>query len=161
MNDHRLQILAERAAAIVAPLAASRKRKSLVREELLAHLFQAYEEERSSMGDDQAVEAAIRRLGSTTEMTVRLQACVPAPEMVLALCWPRKETLMSRWSFLLLGLLGFFFGMGLILPALAKYKQMGALPTDGKVFLAGGLLIVLCGIALAAYGVKRLLVRRA
>ena len=168
MTDQRLQILAKRVERIVAPLAASRGRKELMYEELLAHLHEAYEQELAqSADDDAAAEASLRRLGDGVELAANLQTCVPLSEMILSLCGGQKEILMSRWFWLLVGLAAAFFGAGLILPALAKFKEIGQLlgaphhAGDAVLGLAIGELIVICGLALMAYGVRRLLVKRA
>jgi hypothetical protein len=164
MTDHRLQILAGRVERIVAPLAVSRKRKELMREELLAHLCEAYEQELALPADDDAAtEAAMRRLGEVAELTGRLQASAPAPEMILFLCGGRKEILMSRWFWLLLGVLAAFFGTGLILPALAKFKEIAQLfgtkahAGDALVGLAIGEFIFLVGLALAVHALIRII----
>ena len=167
MNDDTLQKLAARVARIVAPLAAGARRKPLIQEELLAHLWQAYEQERAHLPDDDtAAEAAMVRLGDTTELAARLQACVPFPEILLSLCGGRKEILMSRWFWLLIGLAAAFFGTGMILPALAKFKEIAqtvgvkARAGDAILGLAVGELIALVGIGFIGYGIIRF-VRRA
>lgn len=160
MNPDRLEQFQAWVAGIVGPLAAGGFRKRRMAEELLAHLCQAYEQERLRNDDDEAaVEAAVRRLGNATELSNDLQACVPFPELILSL--GRKEIFMSRWLWLLLGFLAAFLGTGLVLPALAKYKVEGSLPKDAAFALAVGALIVLLGVALVGFSVGRMVVRRA
>jgi len=160
MSNDRLDQFEKLVAGIVSPLAASGRRKRRIAEELLAHLWQAYEEERARNDDDDAAaQAAVRRLGDTGELSSHLQTCVSFSEIILSL--GKKEILMSRWFWLCLGVVVAFFGTGLVLPALAKYKESGNLPMEASVFLAAGALIVLAGIFIAAFAIRRLVARRA
>ena len=77
----RLKILVERA---VRPVIASTARKRKMREELLAHVVGAFEEE-AGLGDEQAALARTReRFGQAAELTGQLQASVPRIEENLA-----------------------------------------------------------------------------
>jgi hypothetical protein len=72
----QLKILVERA---VRPVRASTSYKCKVREELLAHVSAVFEQEASSLGDEQAaLERAEQRFGNPAELTGQLQESVPA-----------------------------------------------------------------------------------
>lgn len=71
----QLQIIVERA---VRPVWASRSRKHKMREELLAHVTAAFDEESGGPGDERlALERTERRFGNPAELTVQLQESVP------------------------------------------------------------------------------------
>lgn len=77
MNDitlNRLKVLVERA---VRPVRASTTHKRKMREELLAHVSDVYEEE-AKLGDEQAALARTQeRFGQAAELTDQLQASIP------------------------------------------------------------------------------------
>ena len=158
MNERRLGDFEGRVARIVAPLVARGARKKSMREELLCHFHQAYEEEFARLGDERlATDATFRRLGDADELSSRLQSSVPFLEMLICLIFPRKELIMSRWFWILLGCLVALFGTALVLPALAKMKHAGGLTTDTAEALAIGVAIVVAGLGLLAYGIRRLI----
>jgi hypothetical protein len=71
----RLKIIVER------PVRASTPRKGKMREELLAHVVGAFEEE-AKLGDDRAaLERTALRFGNPAEVTSQLQESVPAGEV--------------------------------------------------------------------------------
>jgi hypothetical protein len=77
----QLMILVERA---VRPVRADNRWKMKMRQELLAHLTAAYEEERARLGDEPAALAeASRRFGDPKELTKSLQATVPVWDRIL------------------------------------------------------------------------------
>ncbi len=72
---------------VVRPIVASESRKNCMREELLGHLTNLYEQELArSQNEDQAAAAALTRFGKRAELTRELQKSVPAVERVL---WTR------------------------------------------------------------------------
>jgi hypothetical protein len=82
-----LMVHVERA---VRPVQACREHKDRMREELLAHLTELFEEERARLGDPAAaLEEAIRRFGAAAELTPQLQGTVCRTE--------RLEFLAERW----------------------------------------------------------------
>jgi len=92
MNDFESLV-----ADVLRGIRASAARKRAMREELLAHLASAYEEELHLKSDAaEAAEAARRRFGNTDELRTRLQASVSPLDRLLAMCF-QKELLMSRW----------------------------------------------------------------
>lgn len=60
---------------------------------------------------------------------------------------------MKRIISLILGLVVVFVGLGIALPALAKLKSYGAIPSCGLLFL--GLVMVMGGVGSAAYGLLK------
>lgn len=72
---------------VVRPIVASEPRKNRMREELLGHLTNLYEQELArSRNEDQATAAALTRFGTRSELTRDLQKSVPPVERVL---WTR------------------------------------------------------------------------
>lgn len=75
-HETDLKIIVERA---VRPIVASSFRKRAIREELLAHVSAAFEEEQARGGDESAALArTAERFGDPAELTAQLQAAVPA-----------------------------------------------------------------------------------
>lgn len=76
----RLKIPVEKA---VRPIRASNRRKDRMRAELLAHITDIFEQERTRAKDeDEAVERTVRRFGDPAELTEQLQASVPVVERI-------------------------------------------------------------------------------
>jgi hypothetical protein len=98
MNDNiltQLKTIVERA---VRPVAASRKRKRQMREELLAHLTAVFQDEQARLGDDAAALAATRRrFGPADTLVSELQRTVPRWDRIGAvfdkLNWEPGESL--------------------------------------------------------------------
>jgi H+/Cl- antiporter ClcA len=57
--------------------------------------------------------------------------------------------------FILLGIFGVLFGMALVLPAMAWYRDHHAMPADHLAPLLIGLLIVISGLGSGIYGFKK------
>jgi hypothetical protein len=158
MNGQWLRHLEGRVARIIAPLIALDARKRSMREELLAHCCEVYQEELAQLKDETlAVEETVRRLGDADELTSRLQASLPLSETLICLRLARKELIMSRWFWMLLGLFLALFGVGMVLPALAKLKQSGSLPAASTPPLLFGVAIFVLGLCLFGYGIARLI----
>jgi hypothetical protein len=66
-----------------------------------------------------------------------------------------ERTLMKKIIIILLGIFGILFGPGIILPALAKHRDLGVWNSDIIMPIVWGSLILLAGLAATAYGVKR------
>jgi hypothetical protein len=74
----RLKILVER---VVRPVRAGTVHKRKMREEFLAHVVGAFEEEAARLGDDRAaLERTALRFGNPAEVTSQLQESVPASD---------------------------------------------------------------------------------
>lgn len=140
-------------------LFAAPRRVRQVHDELLAHLLASYDEERAAGHDPaSAARAALRRLGDPATLRRQLQSSVPLVERLFFQALS-KEAPMSRWIWLL-AVFAFFFGTGIVLPALAKHKHQGVPWPDVAIPLAVGLLITLAGVGTLAYGLVHYLRRR-
>src|SRR5438067_3146132 len=95
MND--FHPLIERAIHTIHARAA---RKQAMREELLAHLQEVFEEELAKQKDARlAAQTARQRLGDVEQLAAQLQASVPFFEQLLH-WFVRKEILMAAWLWL-------------------------------------------------------------
>src|ERR1700736_6369244 len=74
----QLKVLIERA---VRPVRASTSRKRKMREELLAHVMEVFQEETAKLGDERAaLRQTEQRFGTPAELTAQLQESVPASD---------------------------------------------------------------------------------
>ncbi|HEY2585084.1 MAG TPA: permease prefix domain 1-containing protein [Tepidisphaeraceae bacterium] len=111
---------------LLRPVKAGRRRRRAMREELLAHLRQAYEEELAQGQDESAAfDAVVRRFGRPDELQRLIQASVPPLERWLAQMFDPMEDAMSigpRFAGWVLCLVGaaFAFGLAVVMPATAK-----------------------------------------
>ena len=119
-------------AELMRSVVAGWRRHRAMREELLSHLWQAYEEELSlGLDGSSARQSAVRRFGDLADLQSQLQASVPSFERWLASLFGSQEIVMSigprvaGWVMCLIGA-GFMFGLSVVLPATAKLAQ--ALP---------------------------------
>jgi hypothetical protein len=98
-NLIQLKVIVERA---VRPVCASTSLKRKMREELLAHVSGAFEEEAAKLGDDRvALERTALRFGNAAEVTSQLQDSVPASDRFSKL-WearPDESTLRGTLRF--------------------------------------------------------------
>ncbi len=62
---------------------------------------------------------------------------------------------MKRLIFILLGIFAVLFGVAFILPALAWYRDHGAMPVEHLELLMLGVAIVIAGLGTAIYGLKK------
>jgi len=147
--------LEKHARDLLARIIASPRRRRAMQEELAAHLISSYEEELAQRHDARAAaNATLHRFGHAADLRHQFQSSVPAVEyMIFFLC--TKENAMSRWIFLLIGIVVSFFGTGLILPALAKQRDHGGPWSEVALFLAMGLVITLAGIGTIVYAIAR------
>ena len=160
MNEDPHRYLERYVDRAVGSLRATPRRRSIVREELLAHLFEAFAQELQRAGDSAAaLEAAARRFGNCRVLAKELEASVPALERVVFLLFYRERLM---WRLLVLvGVLGALFGTALILPALAKLKHLGGLTGQGEplmtiaVALIIGVVVVTAGVHLLVWGIAR------
>jgi hypothetical protein len=161
MNDEPLDEFASYVRRAVGPVAAFVWRKRLMQEELVAHLMESYQEELARLGNEAAAaELAKKRLGNSDELSRRLQAVVPIIERLGVVIVGGKESIMSRWIWLA-AILAVLIGTGLVLPAMAKYKQQNAPISEVAPLLLIGALIVLSGLGTIGYGIKRRFTRAA
>lgn len=115
---------------LLRPVKAGPRRRRAMREELLAHLREAYEEELTQGRDESAAfDAAVRRFGSRDELQRLFQATVPSFEQWLAQQLTQLEDAMSigpRFAGGVLCLVGavFAFGLAVVMPATAKLAEL-------------------------------------
>ena len=111
-------------------------------EELEGHLREEIEQRmKSGLDPQQAFEVAIRQFGQANSLKREFKKV--------------ERTLMKRVMIILLGIFGILFGPGIILPALAKHRDLGVWNTDIIMPIVLGIIILLAGLATVACGVKR------
>jgi hypothetical protein len=111
-------------------------------EELEGHLREEIERQLKSVPDGQrAFVTAVQRIG---------QANVLGKEFEKV-----ERTLMKRIMIIVLGLFGILIGPGIILPALAKHRELGVWNSDIVMPVVWGALVLLAGLAATAYGASR------
>ena len=66
-----------------------------------------------------------------------------------------ERTLMKRIAIILLGVFGVLFGPGIVLPALAKHRDLGVWNSDIVAPIVLGTIITLVGLGVAVVGFKR------
>jgi hypothetical protein len=137
---------------LLARVSATRARRRAMREELMAHLLGAFEQELAHHGDsNQAARAALARFGADDALSHALALTVPWLERTLCKILHPKEQPMSR-IVLLTGAAVFFTGMGLMLPALAALRNnWSPAAAHGAMLMLGGL-IALAGVASTVRG---------
>ena len=62
---------------------------------------------------------------------------------------------MKRIITILIGLFGVFIAVGLILPALAKVRDYGSMPSEVVGFYTLGVVLAIAGISTAVFGLRR------
>lgn len=62
---------------------------------------------------------------------------------------------MKRILTILIGFFGVFIAVGLILPALAKVREYGSMPSEVVGFYTLGVVLALAGIGTAVFGLRR------
>ena len=166
MNDDEngpVVLLRRHVERTVAPLRAGRRRRAIIREELLAHLIGVYEQESARAPHAAAIDATLRRFGDGDDLTRELQSSVPALERVLFTLLS-KERRMWRWL-IGCGVLAAMFGAALVMPALAKLRLQADLHHEPYMSLAValmiGMVIMVAGLHLLAWGIARRMRRTA
>lgn len=156
MSDAVEAVLTAYAEQLVADVPARAGRRRRMREELLAHLFAVYDEERAATGDGPAaLAAATRRFGAPETLASELGGSVPFLERFVYQYVGRKGVRMWRWL-LLVGVVALFVGPGFVMPAVAQFRNNGA---EGQVVLTSalltlGIVLTLAGVGSIVYGVK-------
>jgi uncharacterized membrane protein YidH (DUF202 family) len=159
MSDEPLRHFQEQVAQIVGPIVASMRRKRQMREEMIAHLWQVYQEELTDSSNAHlAMVVVAQRFGDTEELRNQLQESIPWIERVLVTFFGRKENPMSRfwiaWIVLVLLAFGLVFPQfvggvlaGLAGVGLARHVKIGG-PSPRIMLPLLGLFGVLFGTAL-------------
>jgi hypothetical protein len=111
-------------------------------EELESHLREDIERQMKSGSNEQkAFEVSIQRIGQ--------------PQAIKREFKKMERTFMKKIMIILFGIFGILFGPGIILPALAKHRDLGVWNSEIVMPMVWGSLILLAGLAAAAYGFKR------
>ena len=111
-------------------------------EELESHLHEDIERQMKSGSNEQkAFEVSIQQIGQ--------------PQAIKQEFKKMERTFMKKIMIILFGIFGILFGPGIILPALAKHRDLGVWNTEIVMPMVWGSLILLAGLAAAAYGFKR------
>jgi hypothetical protein len=111
-------------------------------EELEIHLREEIERQmKSGLSEQKAFEMSVQQIGQ--------------PKMLKREFKKVERTLMKKIIIILAGVFGMFIGTGLILPALAWYRDHGAMPAEHLEPLLLGAVIVVGGLSTAIYGFKK------
>ncbi len=111
-------------------------------EELEVHLREEIEQQmKSGLSAQQTFAAAVQRIGQANMLKREFKKV--------------ERTLMKKIMIILLGIFGILFGPGIILPALARHRDLGIWNSDIVMPIVVGTLILLVGLAATAYGVRR------
>ena len=111
-------------------------------EELEIHLREEIEQQiKSGLNAQQAFAVAVRQIGQAHMLKREFKKV--------------ERTLMKKIMLILLGIFGILFGPGIILPALAKHRDLGVWNSEIVMPMFWGTLILLAGLATVAFGVKR------
>lgn len=155
----RLRAVVDRAVGSV-PM--SRRRGARIREELLAHLLDVFDEEFARTGDERdALARAERRFGEAGPLSDELHDAVPSVERYgtnLLFTLTREPAMRPLW--IVLGLVVLLVGLGFVFPAVAQLRDHGLRQTPADAFqlsvlLPLGVLLSLGGIGAAGYGTLR------
>ena len=112
-------------------------------EELESHLREAIEQQMKSGSSPQpAFEAAVRQIGRARALKNEFKKS--------------ERTFMKKTLWVLAGIFGVLFGTGFILPALAWYRDHGAMPAEQLGFLLLGIAIAVGGLSTTICGFKKL-----
>jgi hypothetical protein len=111
-------------------------------EELEGHLREEIEQQiKSGLNAQQAFAAAVQQIGQANRLKREFKKV--------------ERTLMKKIMIILLGIFGILFGPGIILPALAKHRDLGIWNSDIVMPIVWGTLILLAGLSIAIYGIRR------
>ncbi len=111
-------------------------------EELESHLRDEIEQQRKSgLSAQPAFEAAVGQIGPARALKNEFKK--------------GERTFMKKTLLVLAGIFGVLFGTGFILPALAWYRDHGAMPAWNLGFLLLGIVIAVGGLSTTIYGFKK------
>jgi hypothetical protein len=155
MNDNLPVALREFVEEMLVAVPACAGRKSAMREELVAHLAGVFDDEFERLHDeDAAALETMRRFGDPADLGGDLRAAVSWVEWTCFHIFARKGNLM-RWLFVILGVVGFFVGTGLIVPALSQMLNEGQLIALALTLFTVGSVITLSGVWSVVHGVRK------
>ena len=158
MNDPILNDLIAHITQAVGAVPASGGRRQQMHEELLAHLFDIYDEELQLLQDERAAaDRAKQRFGSPDHLQCELAAAVPWVERLILLIYG-KGNIMWRWLWIV-GVVAAFVGMGFVLPAVAKLRDPAPIMPNDRfgigVLLPFGVVLTLLGLGCFGYSILR------
>jgi hypothetical protein len=160
MSDPVWNDLAAHVERMLSSLPASRLRKSMMREELLAHLLALYDEEVGQRGNETlALHEAKDRFGTPSDLSDDLLQSIPFSERVFGNLFPAKENSMWRWLLLVLGVIAILVGLGFVMPAVAHLRDQANEVGMAVALLTLGLVLTMGGLASLGYGIKALRTR--
>jgi len=111
-------------------------------EELENHLREEIEQQMKTGANEQmAFEMAVQQVGQ--------------PKVLDSEFKRSERTFMKRTSFVLIGIFGILFGTAFILPALAWYRDHGAMARGPIEGLSLGVAIVIVSLSTTVYGFKK------
>jgi len=111
-------------------------------EELESHLREEIERQmRSGLNAQPAYAIAVQQIGRANVLKREFKKV--------------ERTLMKRIAIILLGVFGVLFGPGIILPALAKHRDLGVWNSDTVTPIVLGAVITLIGVSTVVLGFKR------
>ncbi len=140
------------------PASASRKRR--MREELLAHLLDIYDEELERLHDERTAAARTKqRFGLPDDLRNELTAAVPWVERLFLLLFG-KGNLMARWLWMyFVGVLAVFVGFGFILPAIQQLRDPAPIMPNNRfgigVLMPFGVVLSVVGVLLMGYNLRK------
>jgi hypothetical protein len=111
-------------------------------EELESHLRDEIELQiKSGLNEPRAFEFAVQWIGQPKMLDVEFKKS--------------ERTIMKRTLMVVAGIFGILFGTGFILPALAWYRDHGAMPAEHLELLLLGIVIAISGLSTTIYGFKK------
>jgi len=111
-------------------------------EELEIHLREEIERQmKLGLSEQKAFEISVQQIGQPKKLNSEFKK--------------NERTLMKKIMTILLGIFGVFFGVGFILPALAKYRDLGIWTGEQLAYCSLGAAIVIAGISTVIFGFKK------
>lgn len=111
-------------------------------EELETHLRDGIERQiKLGLNEQKAFEISVHKIGQPKALNSEFKKS--------------ERTFMKRTLIVLVGIFGVLFGTAFILPALAWYRDHGAMPAEHLEPLLLGVVIVVGGLSTAIYGLKK------
>jgi uncharacterized membrane protein YcjF (UPF0283 family) len=96
------------------------------------------------------------RTGYSAELAFEIAAGQIGPARLIQTEFTKVErNSMKRMTYIMLGIFGVLFGMALVLPAWAWFRNHHAVAAQQLAFFLVGLLIVASGLGSAIYGLKK------
>jgi hypothetical protein len=111
-------------------------------EELEIHLHEEIERQmKSGLNEQKAFEISVQTVGQPKTLNNEFKKS--------------ERTFMKKIMTVLLGIFGVFIGVGFILPALAKYRDLGIWTGEQMAYCLLGVAIAVAGMSTAIFGFKK------